>query len=178
MSGLGRKGERNPATLSDERKLLIQRYMDDWLEGAGREVDEPEEPPEDEPPVVERPVLHLAAAAPEAPAEPDTHAEPELRLAAVEPETNGTVAEAPRRRRGRPRGAHKRRQVHFHVDSDQDQMLLRAAGRFGSQQKALIAALHALNEVLALRDQVELLQEECSRQRRLLAEAQALFKSG
>jgi cell division protein ZapA (FtsZ GTPase activity inhibitor) len=67
--------------------------------------------------------------------------------------------------------------VHFHVDSDEDQLLLRAAGHFGSQQKALIAALHALNEVLALRRQVETLEQECERQRRLLAEAQALFRS-
>ena len=158
MSGLGRKGERNPAELSSERKLLIQRYMDDWLEGAGRATAEPEEPAEEETPTVERPALHLAAA-------------PDL-LALVEADD-----EAPRRRRGRPRGARTRRQVHFHVDPDQDQMLLRAAGRFGSQQKALIAALHALNEVLALRDQVEILQSENSRQRRLLAEAQALFRS-
>jgi cell division protein ZapA (FtsZ GTPase activity inhibitor) len=67
--------------------------------------------------------------------------------------------------------------VQFHVDSDEDQLLLRAAGHFGSQQKALIAALHALNEVLALRRQVETLEQECERQRRLLAEAQALFRS-
>jgi hypothetical protein len=51
-----------------------------------------------------------------------------------------------------PRGARKRRQVHFHVDPDEDQMLLRAAGRFGSQQKALIAALHALSPQIQLED--------------------------
>ena len=158
MSGLGRKGERNPAELSEERKLLIQRYMDDWLEGAGK-ASEPDEPAEDETLEVERPALHLAVAP-----EPD---------AADEPADD----ETPRRRRGRPRGSRKRRQVHFHVDPDEDLMLLRAAGRFGSQQKALVAALHALNEVLALRDQVELLESENSRQRRLLAEAQALFRS-
>jgi hypothetical protein len=41
----------------------------------------------------------------------------------------------------------------------------------------LIAALHALNEVLVLRDRVEVLESENSRQRRLLAETQALFRS-
>ena len=147
--------------LSEERRLLIQRYMDEWLEGAGKAA-EPEEPVQDEelPLAVElRPALHLAAS----PA-------PDL-------DDDDTYDETPRRRRGRPRGSRKRRQVHFHVDPDEDQMLLRAAGRFGSQQKALIAALHALNEVLALRDQVEVLESENSRQRRLLAEAQALFRS-
>jgi hypothetical protein len=166
VSGLGRKGDRNQPELSDERKRLIQRYMDDWLEGAGKATDEePTHAEEEEALAVERPPLHLAA-------------EPQPLLNAVELEDDDGYDDQPVRRRGRPRGARKRRQVHFHVDQDQDQMLLRAAGRFGSQQKALIAALHALNEVLALRDQVELLQEECSRQRRLLAEAQALFRSG
>jgi hypothetical protein len=63
------------------------------------------------------------------------------------------------------------------VDAEQDRMLLAAAGRFGSQQKALIAALQSLDEAVTLRRQVELLQAECERQRRLLAEAQALFKA-
>jgi hypothetical protein len=36
--------------------------------------------------------------------------------------------------------------------------LLRAASLFGTQQKALIAALHALNEVLELRDEVDVLR--------------------
>ena len=155
---MSRKDERNPAELSQERKLLIQRYMNEWLEGAGRAQEPEEEPALEESPAVERPVLHLAVAPEQDPDEEDLYDEP-------------------RRRRGRPRGARKRRQVHFHVDPDEDQMLLRAAGRFGSQQKALIAALHALNEVLALRDQVEILESENSRQRRLLAEAQALFRS-
>jgi hypothetical protein len=63
------------------------------------------------------------------------------------------------------------------VDAEQDRMLLAAAGRFGSQQKALIAALQSLDEAVTLRRQVESLQAECERQRRLLAEAQALFKA-
>lgn len=158
---MSRKDERNPAELSQERKLLIQRYMNEWLEGAGRAQEPEAEPAEDEGVPAERPVLQLAP-------------EP---VDALEPDDEDTYEDLPRRRRGRPRGARKRRQVHFHVDPDEDQMLLRAAGRFGSQQKALIAALHALNEVLALRDQVEILESENSRQRRLLAEAQALFRS-
>lgn len=158
MSGLGRKTARSTAELSPERRLLIKRYMDDWLEGAGRATAEPEEPEQEETPSADRPSLRLAET-------PELHA-------AIESDD-----EAPRRRRGRPPGARTRRQVHFHVDPDQDRLLLHAVGRFGSQQKALIAALHALDEVLALRDQVELLQSENSRLRRLLAEAQALFRS-
>jgi len=65
--------------------------------------------------------------------------------------------------------------VHFHVDPDEDRLLLAAAGRFGSQQKGLIAALNALEEVDALREQVSLLDAECARQRQLLAEAEAVF---
>ena len=165
MSSLRRKGERNPGTLSEERKLLIQRYMDEWLDAAN----EPENAEREETAAAEGPALHLAAS-------PSLDADARSLPAPFELDGDAHQ-ETPRRRRGRPRGARTRRQVHFHVDPEQDQMLLRAAGRFGSQQKALIAALHALNEVLVLRDQVELLQTECSRQRRLLAEAQALFRS-
>lgn len=148
---MSRRGERNPAELSQERRLLLQRYLDEWLEGAGKTTTAVEPGLESE-----HPALHLAVA-------------PEPGIAVEE--------ERPRRRRGRPPGAPSRRQVHFHVNPDEDQILLRAAGRFGSQQKALIAALYALNEVLALRDQVELLQSENSRQRRLLSDAQEFFRS-
>jgi hypothetical protein len=78
-------------------------------------------------------------------------------------------------RRGRPRGRKQRRQVHFHVDADEDRLLLAAARQFGSQQKGLIAALTALQEVVSLREQVGQLHAECERQRELLAQAQALF---
>jgi hypothetical protein len=161
--------EQTQGTLSSARKLLINRYI---AEGLGLVEDgEPETPaseiaaPEPAPPK-----LHVAPP----PAEVEPEPEPEPLLTVVDPAPR---AQAPDRRRGRPRGTRKRRQVHFHVDSDEDQLLLRAAGHFGSQQKALIAALHALNEVLALRRQVETLEQECERQRRLLAEAQALFRS-
>lgn len=155
-------GREQAGPLSSDRKLLINRYI---AEGLGLVEEDPETTPvrEDPPP---KPVPLRAVPAPAA-LEPDPEPEPA-------PHSNGGT---PQRRRGRPRGARKRRQVHFHVDQDEDQLLLRAAGHFGSQQKALVAALHALNEVLALRGQVDALQAECDRQRRLLAEAQALFRS-
>jgi len=81
----------------------------------------------------------------------------------------------PRRRRGRPPGRKQRRQVHFHVDPDEDRLLLAAARQFGSQQKGLIAALHALQEVLELREQMARLQVQYERQHTLLTEAEALF---
>jgi hypothetical protein len=79
------------------------------------------------------------------------------------------------RRRGRPRGRRQRRQVHFHVDQEEDLLLLAAARQFGSQQKGLIAALRSLQEAVILRQRVAELQTECERQHLLLAEAQALF---
>jgi hypothetical protein len=80
-----------------------------------------------------------------------------------------------RRRRGRPPGRKQRRQVHFHVDQNEERLLLTAARQFGSQQKGLIAALHALQEVIELRNQYERLQKRYERQSVLLAEAEALF---
>jgi len=167
MTPFGPGREPAQGTLSSDRKLLINRYIAEGL-GIGEE-DEPDTPAS---PAPKQPTLR--AVPPPAPLEPETLP------AALDPaphahaQTNG---DGPQRRRGRPRGARKRRQVHFHVDPDEDQLLLRAAGHFGSQQKALIASLHALNELLALRGQVAALQDECERQRRLLAEAQALFRS-
>jgi hypothetical protein len=169
MTPFGPGREQAPGTLSSDRKLLINRYI---AEGLGIvEEDEPEAPAPE--PAAPKPPPLRAVPAP-------APLEPEPLLVALDPTPEARLqpnGEAPHRRRGRPRGARKRRQVHFHVDPDEDQLLLRAAGHFGSQQKALIAALHALNEVLALRSQVDALQEECDRQRRLLAEAQALFRS-
>jgi hypothetical protein len=148
--------------LSDERRRLIYRYME---EGVAIGEDELElgafgEPPQE----VEAAGQHLAEAT-------------VTRLPTPEPYAAPANGDAPRARRGRPPGRKARRQVHFHVDAEQDRMLLAAAGRFGSQQKALIAALQSLDEAVTLRRQVELLQAECERQRRLLAEAQALFKA-
>jgi hypothetical protein len=84
--------------------------------------------------------------------------------------------EAPAPKRGRPRGKVARRQVHFHVDPDEELLLLAAGRTYGSQQKGLIAALEALQEAALLRDEIERLRDECERQRRLLAEAASLFK--
>jgi hypothetical protein len=83
-------------------------------------------------------------------------------------------ADAPKKR-GRPRGR-PRRQVHFHVDPDEELLLLAAARKHGSQQKGLIAALQALQDNEVLRDEVERLRAECERQRVLLADAEAIFK--
>jgi hypothetical protein len=146
--------------LSDERRRLIYRYMEEGLAADEDELEPFEEPPHE----VEASGPRLAEAT-------------VTRLLSAEPYIAPTPADVPRARRGRPPGRKARRQVHFHVDAEQDRMLLAAAGRFGSQQKALIAALQSLDEVVTLRQQVESLQAECERQRRLLADAQALFKT-
>ena len=86
------------------------------------------------------------------------------------------VGESPAPKRGRPRGKVARRQVHFHVDPDEERLLLAAGRMFGSQQKGLIAALESLQEAEFLRDEIDRLRELCERQRRLLAEAESLFK--
>jgi hypothetical protein len=92
--------------------------------------------------------------------------------AAISPSSEGERQE---RKRGRPRGRAIRRQVHFHVDPAEEQLLLAAAAMFGSQQKGLIAALESLQEAELLRDEIERLRAECERQRELLAGAEALF---
>jgi hypothetical protein len=91
----------------------------------------------------------------------------ETRVAAAQPDQGP-------RRRGRPRGR-PRRQVHFHVDPDEELLLLAAARAHGSQQKGLVAALQALQDNEILRDEIERLRTECERQRVLLAEAEAIF---
>jgi hypothetical protein len=78
------------------------------------------------------------------------------------------------RRRGRPRGR-PRRQVHFHVDPDEERLLMQAVETYGSQQKALVAALAALTETERLRRRIEELERESERQRALLAKAESLF---
>jgi hypothetical protein len=80
------------------------------------------------------------------------------------------------RPRGRPRGRAVRRQIHFHVDPDEEQLLMAAVAQFGSQQKGLVAGLRSLQETEELRAEIERLTAECERQRFLLAEARALFK--
>lgn len=93
----------------------------------------------------------------------------------VAPVADETSENAPKRR-GRPRGKKPRRQVHFHVDQDEEKLLLAAARLHGSQQKGLIAALESLQETEFLRHEIERLEAECERQRRLLADAEALFR--
>jgi len=144
LAGRTRDDALDSSRLSEERKLLIDRYI--------RGVPEPELEVEVEP-------------------EPEPTVSPPARSLAATPGTDE------RPRRGRPPGRAKRRQVHFHVDAEQDRLLLAAARMFGSQQKGLVAALRALQEVVRLQEQVDLLREECERQSRLLEEAEALFRS-
>jgi len=86
-----------------------------------------------------------------------------------------TAAGEEPKRRGRPRGR-PRRQVHFHVDPDEELLLLAAARKHGSQQKGLVAALQSLQDIEVLRDEIERLRAECERQRVLLADAEAIFR--
>jgi len=129
-----------------------------------------------------------AADAPAEPVPPPVEARPdpapaESRAASPAPAppprpepTPAIAAEAAvaRRRRGRPKGR-PRRQVHFHVDPDEEVLLLGAVEKFGSQQKGLIAALQALQDIEVVRDEVERLTAECERQRKQLDQAESIF---
>jgi hypothetical protein len=66
--------------------------------------------------------------------------------------------------------------VHFHVDEDEERLLLSAARDHGSQQKGIVAALRALQENELLRDEIDRLRAECDRQRQLLVQAESLFE--
>jgi hypothetical protein len=147
-----------------------------------RSVEELRPPPQAPPPVERTMPPRVVAAPPAAPAR--DLAEPAPVVAPAEPapvvlpealaEARQPAATQPGRRRGRPRGR-PRRQVHFHVDPDEELLLLRAVELYGSQQKGLIAALQALQDNEILRDEIERLRTECERQRVLLAEAEAIF---
>jgi len=100
-------------------------------------------------------------------------AAPKPSLASHPPQQSAAGQEP--RRRGRPRGR-PRRQVHFHVDPDEELLLLAASRKHGSQQKGLVAALQALQDIEVLRDEIERLRAECERQRVLLADAEAIFR--
>jgi uncharacterized small protein (DUF1192 family) len=124
-----------------------------------------------------------AAVAPPRPAVPAPVREPERVVAppvvsAESEPDDGTVpavVERGPKRRGRPRGR-PRRQVHFHVDPDEERLLMAAVERYGSQQKGLIAALESLQEADFLRDEIERLRAEVDRHRRMLDQAESLFK--
>jgi hypothetical protein len=95
----------------------------------------------------------------------------------VRPSTPAAEDEEPaKRKRGRPKGRAVRRQVHFHVDPQEEELLLAAVATYGSQQKGLIAALASLQETELLKDEIARLRDENEQQRRLLEEAQALFR--
>jgi hypothetical protein len=124
------------------------------------------------PPPVEQALLHPVAAPVD---EPVREVAPSVPAAPVEAETRAIApAEREPKRRGRPRGR-PRRQVHFHVDPDEERLLMAAVERYGSQQKGLIAALESLQEAELLRDEIERLRAETARHRRLLDEAESLF---
>ena len=120
---------------------------------------------------VAAPAPPLREVAPPAPAvkPAPVEVEPEADAEEIDPVTTP----APKRR-GRPRGR-PRRQVHFHVDPDEERLLMLAVERYGSQQKGLIAALESLQENDLLRDEIERLRAETARHRKLLDEAESLF---
>jgi uncharacterized small protein (DUF1192 family) len=123
------------------------------------------------------PVEHAAPrpiATPPAPAvEPVREVAPPEAVVDEAVDETAPVERAPKRR-GRPRGR-PRRQVHFHVDPDEERLLMAAVERYGSQQKGLIAALESLQEADLLRDEIERLRAETARHRKLLDEAESLF---
>jgi hypothetical protein len=134
------------------------------------------------PPAPATPVEPLREVAPPAPPMPapapveieiEADEETAPAISAVPVEEAPPESAAPKRR-GRPRGR-PRRQVHFHVDPDEERLLMLAVERYGSQQKGLIAALESLQEADLLRDEIERLRAETARHRRLLDEAESLF---
>jgi hypothetical protein len=155
--------------LHEQRILSWSPELDDELDAAEAEpVDVEPEPPR-------------AVAAPEPPRTvgPPTPAQPKPAPAPVQvAEPLAPVAKeevvGEKRGRGRPRGR-PRRQVHFHVDPDEEVLLMGAVEKFGSQQKGLIGALQALHDIEFVRDEVERLAAECERQRKLLDQAESIF---
>ncbi|HZO96420.1 MAG TPA: hypothetical protein VFB42_03520 [Gaiellaceae bacterium] len=179
--GRDEQGERaEPSAPLFNLDELHERRILSWSPEA--DADEPEERPEPEPePEPEPPRARTAHSVPRArPAR--VAAEPAVRAprAAAGVATAAAEEDEPEerhpagRRRGRPRGR-PRRQVHFHVDPDEEALLLAAVEKYGSQQKGLIAALQALHDIEVVRDEVERLAAECERQRRLLDEMNSLF---
>jgi len=158
--------------LHERRILSWSPELDDELEDAEEDPldaePEPQPAPAPAPPQAVAPPTPSPAPAPTpAPAPVKVAAEPPAPVAKEE-----VVAE--KRGRGRPRGR-PRRQVHFHVDPDEEVLLMGAVEKFGSQQKGLIGALQALHDIEFVRDEVERLAAECERQRKLLDQAESIF---
>lgn len=193
--GAGRPSEGDPGDAGEfafekthERRILSWSPDPDEEPG-DPEVDEEVEPPAAVPeatqpariapePVRQMPPVQARSAAPPAATPPQELVTPVAEAPLPTERTEVPAQPAPAgqepRRRGRPRGR-PRRQVHFHVDPDEEQLLLEAAKMYGSQQKGLVAALLALQDNEVLRVEVERLRTECERQRRLLADAEAIF---
>jgi outer membrane biosynthesis protein TonB len=149
--------------LHERRILSWSPELEDEL---GLEDAEPASAEPDPPP----PVAPVAPEPPKMVAQP---APPKPAAPTPTPVAQDEVA-AEKRGRGRPRGR-PRRQVHFHVDPDEEVLLMAAVQKFGSQQKGLIGALQALQDVDVVRDEVERLAAECERQRKLLEQAESIF---
>jgi uncharacterized small protein (DUF1192 family) len=178
LNGLPRRGDMPTAPLFNLDELHERRILS-WSPEFEDEVDlsdaeparaDPDPPPAPVAPAPESPkqqvATEVARPAPEKPAP----AEP----ARTTPPVARDEIAAEKRGRGRPRGR-PRRQVHFHVDPDEEVLLMAAVERFGSQQKGLIGALQALQDIEVVRDEVERLAAECERQRKLLDQAESIF---
>jgi hypothetical protein len=136
-------------------------------------VPEPVEPDPQPEYFVAEAAVSVVAAAPVAPVAPSPTTEEQPVAGRAESSRMAPATDEPRRR-GRPRGR-PRRQVHFHVDPDEERLLMQAVETYGSQQKALVAALAALTETERLRYRIDELERESERQRALLAKAESLF---
>jgi hypothetical protein len=170
----------NLEELHERRILSWSPEIEDELE-----LEEEPEPAAEEPdplpapvapePLREAPPVRSVTVAQPAPA---AAPEPVAQQAASPTTATASAADASaateKRGRGRPRGR-PRRQVHFHVDPDEEVLLMGAVEKFGSQQKGLIGALQALHDIAFVRDEVERLAAECERQRKLLDQAESIF---
>ncbi len=187
--------EAAPRTLSDvtgsEHGRRILTWAPDLEDDFEPEPVAPVEEPEPDPPPRLAPAPPPARPAPQPAARPAPPRRPAYRTVLpsapaapapqpVEPQPaeaeHAAPAEPAKPKRGRPKGRAVRRQVHFHVDPQEEELLVAAVVRYGSQQKGLIAALMALQETELLKDEIARLREECERQRKLLDDAQALFR--
>jgi len=166
------RGSAAPASPLFNLDELHERRILSW----SPEVDDELDVAEEEPPVAE-PEREPAPAAKTVAREPARAVAPPVPAKPAAPSATPDAKEevvTEKRGRGRPRGR-PRRQVHFHVDPDEEVLLLAAVEKFGSQQKGLIGALQALQDIELVRDEVERLAAECERQRKLLEQAESIF---